>query len=78
MDYEAGGGGDEPENVRRALLDGVAARDGAKDSSVLANKEENLANTRRVFRPSRAANSIEERASDVFGFVSSAACLVIH
>ena len=33
MDYEAGGGGDEPENVRRALLDGVRRAGWAKDSS---------------------------------------------
>jgi Mg-chelatase subunit ChlD len=33
MDYEAAGGGDEPENVRRALLDGVRRVGWAKDSS---------------------------------------------
>jgi len=33
MDYEAGGGGDEPENVRRALADGVAKAGWSQPSS---------------------------------------------
>jgi len=33
MDYEAAGGGDEPENVRRALADGVRRAGWSKDSS---------------------------------------------